>query len=160
METRAEVRSVSRGVKRRHHRHVARLPLQLDGRISFDETCGRGSSAVHRHGGIHHQIAASNAHGQRRFTFSACCRSKRRSRDNRRNIERPRESVRNLSRRFCRGERRTSRISSLVIVVAMSLCRRAMPARRAGRAARLQLRNSLPEFRRCAIRDDAFSLGL
>jgi hypothetical protein len=116
MATAAEVRSVSRRFEWRNHRHVARLSLQLDGGLPFDETRGCRSSAVHRHGRIFNQTAAADSDEGSNFTFSARCRSNRRPRDSRRNIERRRKSLRDLSGNFRRGERRPSSISSLVAI--------------------------------------------
>src|SRR5947209_11040236 len=116
MATAAEVRSVSRRFEWWNHRHVARLSLQLDGGLPFDETRGRRSSAVHRHGRIFNQTAAADSDEGSNFTFSPRCRSNRRPRDSRRNIERRRKSLRDLSGNFRRGERRPSSISSLVAI--------------------------------------------
>src|SRR5207245_2398748 len=116
MATAAEVRSVSRRSEWWNHRHVARLSLQLDGGLPFDETRGRRSSAVHRHGRIFNQTAAADSDEGSNFTFSPRCRSNRRPRDSRRNIERRRKSLRDLSGNFRRGERRPSSISSLVAI--------------------------------------------
>src|SRR5437660_3871281 len=91
------------GVLNGNHRHVARLSLQLDGGLPFDETRRRRSSAVHRHGRIFNQTAAADSDEGSNFTFSTCCRSNRRPRHSRRNIERRRKSLRDLSGNFCRG---------------------------------------------------------
>ena len=100
----------------RNHWHVARLSLQLDGGLPFDETRRRRSSAVHRHGRIFNQTAAADSDEGSNFTFSARCRSNRRPRHSRRNIEWRRKSLRDLSGNFRRGERRPSSISSLVAI--------------------------------------------
>src|SRR5438128_9076884 len=69
MATAAEVRSVSRRFEWWNHRHVARLSLQLGGGLPFDETRGRRSSAVHRHGRIFNQTAAADSDEGSNFTF-------------------------------------------------------------------------------------------
>jgi hypothetical protein len=114
MDAATEIRSVSRRFEWRNHRRVARLSLQLDRRLSFDEKRGRGSSALHRDRRIFDQTAPPNADERSDFAFRAHCRSKRRSGDDRRNVEHGRKSLRNLSRRFRCGEGRPPRISPLV----------------------------------------------
>src|ERR1700730_3665293 len=81
METAAEVRSVSGRSKWRNHRHVARLPLQLDRGLSFDEKRRRGPSAVHSNRRIFDQTDAADAYKWPNLAFRTRCRSKRKSRD-------------------------------------------------------------------------------
>ncbi len=76
----------------------------------------RGSSAVHRHRRIFNQTAAADSDKGSNFTFSARYRSNRRPRHSRRNIERRRKSLRDLSGNLRRRERRPSSVSSLVNV--------------------------------------------
>src|SRR5437763_4170955 len=114
MEAAIEIRSISRRIEWRNHRHVARLSLQLDRGLPFDEKIRRRSSAVHSDRGIFDQAAATDADERPDFALSARCRSDRYSRDGRRNVERRGKSLRDLPRRFCRGERRPSGLSSLV----------------------------------------------
>src|SRR5260370_27339268 len=113
MAAAAEVGSLSRRFEWWNHWQVAQLSLQLEGGLPFDETRGRRSSAVHRHGRIFNQTAAADSDEGSNFTFSARCRSNRRPRDSRRNIERRRKSLRDFSGNFRRGERSPSSISSL-----------------------------------------------
>src|ERR1700688_858578 len=116
METATEVRSISRRVKWRNHWNVARLSLQLDGGLPLDEKGGSGPPALHSDRRICDQTAAADTDERADFAFSARCRSNRHPRDGRRNIECRRKGLRHLSRSFCRGERRPSRVSSLVAV--------------------------------------------
>lgn len=121
METGTKIRGVSWSFKRRNHRHVARLPLQLDSGVSFDETRRRGPSAVHGHGGIRDQTAATNADKWFGLALREDCRSwcqsgsDRRSRHGRRNVKRGRKSLRDLPRNFRRSERRSPGVSPLVV---------------------------------------------
>ena len=117
MEAGEKIRSVSRSFERRNHRDVARLPLQLDGRVSFDETRESGSRRRAR---------------SRPNTRSNCCDRRRRTSpvylsakivdltDDRATVEGTLTAGGKVCA-TCRGvfrrrERRSSRVSSLVIV--------------------------------------------
>src|SRR5205823_508910 len=76
METGEKVRSFSRRLERRRHRDLTRLPLQLDGRLSLDETHEGGSCAVHSYGGIRDQITAADSDEWPGLPFRESCRSK------------------------------------------------------------------------------------
>jgi len=114
MDAATEIRSVPRCFERRNHRHAARLSLQLDRSLSFDEKGGNRPSALHGDGGIFDQTPATDPDERSDFAFRARCRSNRHPRDCGRNIERGRKSVRNVPRRFRRREGRASCLSSVV----------------------------------------------
>src|SRR5438874_6814359 len=98
MEAREKIRGVWGSSEWRRHRHVARLPLQLDGRLSPDEECERGSSAMHCHGGVCNQIAPANADERFGISFREDYRSNKRSRYYSRNTHRRRKNLRNVPR--------------------------------------------------------------
>src|SRR6516162_6517866 len=116
METGEKIRSVQRSLERRNHRHVTRLPLQLDSSVSFDETRRRKSSALHGYCGIRHQTDATDTYERLRVSFREGCRNNGCPCDGRGHTQRRRKSLCHMSRSVCRGARRPSRVSSMVKV--------------------------------------------
>src|SRR5256714_7374618 len=138
MATGGKIRSVSGSSEWRDHRRAPRLPLQLDGRLAFDEQEQRRSAALHGDGRLRDQTFAADADQRPGVSFGESCRIGRQQGDRGRNAERRRKSLCDLSRNVRRGEGRPSRVSSLVSAVATELCRR-HSRRYANRAAWLQL---------------------
>src|SRR4051812_48507521 len=114
MATGGEIRSISRGIKRRDHRRAARLPLQLDGGVAFDEDERRRSSALYGDGGLCDQAFAPHADGGSGVALGKGSRSGGEQGDGGGNVEWRRESLRDLPRHFRGGQGRPSRLSSLV----------------------------------------------
>jgi hypothetical protein len=142
METATEIRSVPRRIEWRNYWHPARLSLQLDRGLPFNVKGRNGPSAVHCDRRIFNQAPASDADERPDFAFSARCRSNRHPRDNRRNLERWRKSLRDVPRHFRCREGGSSRISSVVELLQL----RRRQAR--GLLERMKASFALPHFAR------------
>jgi Fibronectin type III domain len=121
MAAAGKIRSVSRRLEWRNHRHAVGLSLQLDRRLAFDARFKSKSSALYRHSRLRDQTFATHSDERAGSSFRQNRRVERQSRDGGWNSDRGRKSVRNLSWHIRGGHGRTSGFSSLVAFAATTL---------------------------------------